>query len=77
MFSNTQTIELAKSEIKAVLKRYRLSWTEVAPGAAVQPQLNSKTRKMLAGELREIKAGKNISPHFKNVKDAISFLKNL
>ena len=27
----TTTLEQAKNEIKAVLKRYRLSWDEVAP----------------------------------------------
>jgi antitoxin component of RelBE/YafQ-DinJ toxin-antitoxin module len=42
-----------------------------------QPQLNSRTRKMLSHELREVKAGKNVSPRFNNAKDAINFLKNL
>lgn len=31
MLSNLRTIKQARNEIKAVLKRYRLSWAEVAP----------------------------------------------
>jgi len=32
---------------------------------------------MIAGELKKIKKGKNISPRFDNAKDAIDYLKNL
>jgi len=42
-----------------------------------QPQLNAKTKRMLTRELKEIKAGKNISPAFTNAKDAIDYLNNL
>ena len=42
-----------------------------------QPTLNAKTRRMLTRELKEIKEGKNISPGFDNVQDAINYLKNL
>ena len=42
-----------------------------------QPQLNEKTKRMLARELKEIKTGKNISPAFTNAKDAIDYLNNL
>ncbi len=42
-----------------------------------QPRLNAKTRKILWRELEDIKKGKNLSPRFDNVKDAIQFLKNL
>ncbi len=31
MSAPTRTIEQAKNEIKAVLRRYRLSWEDVAP----------------------------------------------
>ena len=42
-----------------------------------EERLNTKTRRMLDRELREIKEGKNMSPLFTNAKDAISYLRNL
>lgn len=41
------------------------------------PKLNAKSRKMLAREIKEIKEGKNISPRFGTVQEAVDFLKNL
>lgn len=31
MLNSTKTIQRAKNEIQAVLKRYSLSWSEIAP----------------------------------------------
>lgn len=31
MLNSTKTIQRAKNEIKAVLKRYSLTWSEIAP----------------------------------------------
>ena len=41
----------------------------------VQPRLNDKTRRELKQALQDIKEGKNLSPAFNNVEDAISYLK--
>ena len=40
-------------------------------------QLNAKTREMLVKEMKEIREGKNMSPGFDDVEDAIAYLKNL
>jgi antitoxin component of RelBE/YafQ-DinJ toxin-antitoxin module len=43
----------------------------------VQPEkFNAKTRRILDQALKDIKAGKNLSPTFNNAKDAITYLKN-
>jgi antitoxin component of RelBE/YafQ-DinJ toxin-antitoxin module len=41
-----------------------------------QPQLNAKTRRELIKISKDIKEGKNLSPRFKNVEDAITYLKS-
>ncbi len=41
-----------------------------------QPQLNEKTKRMLAREIKEIKEGKNVSPRFKTAAKMIAYLKN-
>lgn len=46
-------------------------------GLINRPKLNNKTKKILERELKDIKAGKNLSPYFKNAKDAINYLKNI
>ena len=43
----------------------------------VEPQLNARTRAELTRSLQNIKAKKNLSRTFTNVKDAIKHLKNL
>jgi len=43
----------------------------------IRPKLNAKTRRILRRELKDIEAGKNLSPAFDNVQDAINYLKNL
>ena len=42
-----------------------------------QPRLNEKTRKELTQVLKDIKSGKNLSPRFNNIKDAINYLQQL
>ena len=42
-----------------------------------RPVLNDKTRKMLDSALKNIKAGKNLSPGFDNAKDASAYLRAL
>ena len=45
----------------------------------IQPEpekFNTKTRKVLDRALKDIKEGKNLSPRFDNVQDAITYLKN-
>jgi antitoxin component of RelBE/YafQ-DinJ toxin-antitoxin module len=51
----------------------------IGPGIVkkIRPKLNAKTRKLLRHELKEVKAGKNLSPAFDNIQDAINYLKNL
>lgn len=39
-----------------------------------RPKLNAKTRREIEQALRDIKAGKNLSPAFDNVNDAIAYL---
>ncbi|MDP3741568.1 MAG: hypothetical protein Q8R08_04585 [bacterium] len=41
-----------------------------------RPKLNPKTRKEIERALKDIKAGKNLSPGFDNVADAIAYLKS-
>lgn len=41
-----------------------------------RPKLNAKTRKEIELVLKDIKAGKNLSPAFDNVDDAIAYLKS-
>lgn len=41
-----------------------------------QPQLNAKTRRELIKISKDIKEGKNLSPRFNNVEDAIAYLKS-
>jgi hypothetical protein len=45
-------------------------------GLIVNEELNPRTKKMLARELKDIKEGKNMSPEFTHAKDAIAYLKN-
>jgi hypothetical protein len=45
-------------------------------GLIVNEELNSRTKKMLARELKNIREGKNMSPEFTNAKDAIAYLKS-
>jgi len=51
----------------------------IEPGIVqkIQPKLNAKTRRIVRQELKEIKSGKNLSPAFDNVQDAINHLKSL
>jgi antitoxin component of RelBE/YafQ-DinJ toxin-antitoxin module len=39
-----------------------------------RPVLNDKTRKMLDRAMKDIKAGKNLSPRFKSAKEMIAHL---
>ncbi len=41
-----------------------------------QPKLNAKTRLELIQISKDIKEGKNLSPRFSNVEDAIAYLKS-
>ena len=41
-----------------------------------ESKLNAKTRKELETALKDIKAGKNLSPAFNNIEDAIKYLKS-
>lgn len=41
-----------------------------------RPKLNAKTRRELMAIDKDIKAGKNISPAFSNIDDAIAYLKS-
>ena len=40
-----------------------------------EEKLNAKTRRLLMRALKDIKEGKNMSPAFDNVEDAIAYLK--
>lgn len=44
-------------------------------GLIINEELNQRTKKMLSLALKDIKEGKNLSPEFDNVKDAIAYLK--
>lgn len=44
-------------------------------GLIIDEELNSRTKKILAQERQDIREGKNLSPEFDNVKDAIAYLK--
>ena len=44
-------------------------------GIVERPVLNDKTRKIIDSALKNIKAGKNLSPGFDNAKDAIAYLR--
>ena len=46
-------------------------------GLIINEELNPRTKKMLAREIKGIKTGKNMSPAFNNAKDAIAYLKGL
>ena len=46
-------------------------------GIVERPVLNDKTRKIIDRALKNIKAGKNLSPGFDNAKDAIAYLRAL
>lgn len=46
-------------------------------GLIINEEFNPRTRKMIARELKDIKAGKNMSPTFNNAKDATAYLKGL
>ncbi len=46
-------------------------------GLIINDSLNPRTKKMLSREIKDIKAGKNMSPAFNNAKDAIAYLKGL
>lgn len=50
---------------------------DLAVGLVSEEKFNTKTRRLLQRELRDIKLGKNISPRFTSAKDAIAYLKNL
>ncbi|OGE73592.1 MAG: hypothetical protein A3I07_01015 [Candidatus Doudnabacteria bacterium RIFCSPLOWO2_02_FULL_42_9] len=41
-----------------------------------EPRLNDKTRKVIEKALKDIKAGKNLSPAFDHAEDAIAYLKS-
>ncbi|TSC84223.1 MAG: Uncharacterized protein G01um101413_518 [Parcubacteria group bacterium Gr01-1014_13] len=43
----------------------------------INRELSPRTKKMLAREIKDIKAGKNMSPAFNNAKDAIAYLRGL
>ena len=44
----------------------------------VQPEkFNAKTQKIIDKAVKDIKAGKNLSPRFNNVEDFIKYLKSL
>ena len=45
-------------------------------GLVTKEEFNPRTRKAIISELKDVKDGKNISPGFKNAKDAIAYLKN-
>jgi len=42
-----------------------------------RPKLNAQTRQELIRISKDAKAGKNISPRFSNVEDAIQYLKSI
>lgn len=44
-------------------------------GLIIDEELNPRTKKILARARQDIKEGKNLSPEFDNVKDAIAYLK--
>lgn len=44
-------------------------------GLTVHEELNSRTKKILERARQDIVEGKNLSPKFDNVKDAIAYLK--
>ena len=46
-------------------------------GLIINEEFNPRTKRMLAREIKDIKAGKNMSPAFNNAKDAIAYLKSL
>ena len=50
---------------------------ELNVGLVREEKFNAKTRKEIESALRDIKAGRNLSPSFDNAKDAINYLKNL
>jgi antitoxin component of RelBE/YafQ-DinJ toxin-antitoxin module len=43
----------------------------------VKPELNAKTKRVLAQAMADYKKGKNLSPVFTNAKDAVAYLKAL
>lgn len=63
------------SVLKLATKAYVAGDLDV--GLVSEEKFNTKTRRLLRRELRDIKLGKNISPRFTNKKDAIAYLKNL
>ncbi len=46
----------------------------LSPELVERPQLNDKTKKILSQIDRDIKNGKNLSPTFKNAKEALRWL---
>ncbi|MBI5798816.1 MAG: hypothetical protein HZB10_02705 [Candidatus Yonathbacteria bacterium] len=63
----------------AVLTLATRSFVEgaLAIEAVQRPVLNDKTRKVLDSALKDIKAGKNLSPAFTNMKDMDAYLNAL
>ena len=45
-------------------------------GLVMKEDFNPRTRKAIIRELKDVKNSKNISPGFKNAKDAIAYLKS-
>lgn len=41
-----------------------------------QPQFNTKTKKIIDQALKDINAGKNLSPRFKTATELVEYLKN-
>ncbi len=46
-------------------------------GLIINEEFNPRTKKMIARAIKDIKAGKNMSPAFSNAKNAIAYLKGL
>ncbi len=49
---------------------------EIDVGLIIRPQLNAKTMRELLKMSKDAREGKNLSPAFTNVEDAIKYLKN-
>ena len=77
-----KAMKRAKSDgiaLSAVLKSATKAYAEgsLTIGLTTEPRLNANTRRILARELKEIRAGKNISDGFHSAKDTITFLNTL
>jgi len=77
-----QAMKRAQNEgvaLSAVLKMATKAFVagDLRIGLVREEKFNAKTRKELDQALKDIKAGKNLSPRFSNAEDAISYLRQL